>query len=111
MIKKILKESTHLLSLTISVIITIPAAYGIFILVYLLAWLNLGEGANSSLYSNYTMFIISTISMVITNIILYFIIQFCIQKHSLNIAKSILITSVLVMVFYFLQLLTFFIDY
>lgn len=111
MIKKILKEHTHLLSLTISVIITIPAAYGIFILVYLFAWLNLGEGANSSLYSNYTMFIISSISMVITNITLYFILQFWIQKNSLKIAKSILITSILVMAFYFLQLLTFFFDF
>lgn len=110
MIKKIFKEKAHILSLVISVIVTIPTAYGIFILVYLFAWLNLGEGANSALYLNYTMILLSTISMMITNIILYFIMQFFIKKNSLDKAKSIVITGALVIVFYFLQLLTFFID-
>lgn len=110
MIKNIFKEKAHILSLVISVIVTIPVAYGIFILVYLFAWLNLGEGANSSLYLNYTMILLSTISMMITNIILYFIMQFFIKKNSLGIAKSITITGTLVIVFYFFKLLSFFIN-
>lgn len=99
-ISAILQAKTHNPALVISLILSIAAFFGILVLVYIGAWLILGEGSNSKLYHDSTVVVVSSITLLIVNFILFLIGRWMFRKGKMGQAKSMAISALVVLLLY-----------
>ena len=103
---QILREKTNWWHLIITTFVTPAFLFGLWFLLFILAWAYLGDGDKSRFYSPFTGKAIIIAPWFLVELLLYYLMKDRIKDACLSEAKSFIINSILVLVIFIVAMFT-----